>query len=42
MVDNICEELHFTTLKYHELEEMSEAIGIPSENLCTYCWNGVE
>ncbi len=42
MVDKICEELHFTTLKYHELEEMSEAIGIPSENLCTYCWNGVE
>lgn len=42
MVDKICEELHFTTLKYHELEEMSEAIGIPSEKLCTYCWNGVE
>lgn len=42
MVDKICEELRFTSLKYHELEEMSEAIGIPAENLCTYCWSGQE
>ncbi|MEG1441263.1 MAG: amidophosphoribosyltransferase [Oscillospiraceae bacterium] len=42
MLDGICRELNFTTLRYHRLDDMLEAVGLPPENLCTYCWNGVE
>lgn len=40
MVDRIREIQHFTTLGYHRLDDMIEAIGIGADNLCTYCWNG--
>ena len=40
MVDRIREIQHFTSLQYHRLDDMLEAVGIPTENLCTYCWNG--
>ena len=40
MVDAICNELHFTTLRYHRLDDMIEAIGLPADRLCTYCWSG--
>lgn len=39
MIDIICEELNLTTLKYQRLDDMIEAIGLPRENLCTYCWD---
>lgn len=42
MVNKICEKLHFTTLRYHRLDDMLEAVGIPVDCLCTYCWNGKE
>lgn len=42
MVDKICEKLHFTSLRYHRLDDMIEAVGIGAEKLCTYCWNGEE
>jgi len=42
MMDTICKQLGFTSLKYNRLDDMLEAIGIPCENLCTYCWNGKE
>jgi len=42
MVDMICKELHFTTLRYHRLDDMIEATGLPREKLCTYCWSGEE
>ena len=42
MVDEICKELGFTTLRYHRLDDMIEAIGLPEEKLCTYCWTGKE
>ena len=42
MVDKICETLHFTSLRYHRLDDMIEAVGIGPEKLCTYCWNGEE
>lgn len=42
MIDMICEELSFTTLRYHRIDDMIKAIGIPAENICTYCWNGEE
>lgn len=42
MVDTICKRLKFTSLKYHELEDMIESIGIDPCKVCTYCWNGKE
>ena len=40
MVDMICEKLNFTSLRYHRLDDMLEAVGIDPDKLCTYCWNG--
>lgn len=42
MVDCIRKNLGLTTLKYQTLEDMIDAIGIPAEKVCTYCWNGKE
>lgn len=42
MVDKICEILHFTSLRYHRLDDMIESVGIGADKLCTYCWNGEE
>jgi amidophosphoribosyltransferase len=40
MVDCICKKLNLTTLKYQNIHDMLEAIGIGAQNICTYCWNG--
>jgi len=40
MVDWIGKELGVTTLKYQKIEDMVEAIGLPREKLCLYCWVG--
>ncbi|MBQ3483402.1 MAG: amidophosphoribosyltransferase [Clostridia bacterium] len=42
MVEEIRRELHFTSLRYHRLDDMIEATGVPADKLCTYCWNGKE
>ena len=42
MVEEICEELHFTTLRFNRLDDMLDAVGIEPCKLCTYCWNGEE
>lgn len=42
MVEVIGEKLHFTSLRYHRLDDMIEAVGIDPSKLCTYCWNGEE
>ena len=42
MVENIRKSLKLTTLKYQRLEDLVNAIGLPKEKLCTYCWDGVE
>ena len=42
MVNEICNELHFTSLRYHRLDDLIEATGLPEEKLCTYCWSGKE
>ncbi len=42
MLDMICKELHFTSLRYLRLDDMIEAIGLPEEQICTYCWSGKE
>jgi amidophosphoribosyltransferase len=40
MVEWIEKDLGVTTLRYQTLEDMIEAISLPREKLCTYCWNG--
>ena len=40
MVEEIRKELTFTSLRYHRLDDMLAATGLPSCKLCTYCWNG--
>jgi amidophosphoribosyltransferase len=40
MVDRIRQRLNLTTLRYQALPDMVEAIGMPKEKLCTYCWDG--
>lgn len=42
MIQKICDRLKLTTLKYQKLDDLIEAIGLPREKLCTYCWNGAE
>jgi amidophosphoribosyltransferase len=40
MVERIRQRLGLTTLQYQTLPDMIDAIGLPRERLCTYCWNG--
>ena len=40
MIEWIRKYLNITSLKFQTLEDMVEAIGLPEECLCTYCWNG--
>ena len=40
MVEEIRKQLHFTTLRFHRLDDLVESIGIEPCKLCTYCWNG--
>lgn len=42
MLEEIRKQLHFTTLRFHRLDDMLDSVGIAPENLCTYCWNGEE
>jgi amidophosphoribosyltransferase len=40
MLEEIGRRLGLTTLRYQKLGDMVEAIGLPEEKLCTYCWTG--
>jgi amidophosphoribosyltransferase len=42
MIEGIRERLGLTTLAYQRLGDLVEAIVLPKEKLCTYCWDGVE
>lgn len=42
MVNCISKRLNFTTLKYQNIHDMTDAIGIGKDKICTYCWNGKE
>ena len=42
MVEEIRRRLHFTSLRFHRLDDMLEAARIDKCKLCTYCWNGKE
>ncbi len=41
MIDWIAKDMGVTTLRYQNIDDMVEAIGVPREKLCTYCWNGL-
>ena len=38
----ICEKLHFASLEFQSVAGIVEAIGLPEDELCTYCWTGIE
>jgi len=40
MVDWIKKDLDASTLRYQTVDDMIEAIGLPREKLCLYCWTG--
>ena len=36
----ICKKLNFDSLEFQSLEGIVQAIGLPEDEICTYCWNG--
>lgn len=42
MLEEIKQQLNFTSLKYNRLDDMIDSVGINPCKLCTYCWNGKE
>ena len=38
----IAHELGFESIEFQTVEGACEAIGIPADELCTYCWDGKE
>jgi amidophosphoribosyltransferase len=42
MVERIRDRLGLTSLQYQRLDDLIEAIGLPPEQVCTYCWSGRE
>lgn len=42
MVEHIRKRLNLTSLQYQRLEDLVDAISLPKEKLCTYCWDGSE
>ena len=40
MVDRIRNRLNLTSLKYQTISDMVDAVGLPKEKVCTYCWDG--
>ena len=42
MIKRMCKEMNFTSLAFNRIDDMVEAVGLPKEKLCTYCWDGQE
>jgi amidophosphoribosyltransferase len=42
MIERIAKRLSLTSLSYQRLPDLVEAIGLPKDKLCTYCWDGAE
>ncbi len=40
MVEWIAKDLGVTTLRYQTMDEMIQAIGLPRDQMCLYCWTG--
>ena len=42
LLSTICEKFGFESLGYQTLDGLLDAIGLPREKVCTYCWTGKE
>lgn len=42
MLEDICQLLKFSSLKYLRLDDLKASVGIEPCKLCTYCWDGKE
>ncbi|MCR5799739.1 MAG: amidophosphoribosyltransferase [Lachnospiraceae bacterium] len=42
MLEEIRKQLNFTSLRFHRLDDLIEAIGLDADKICTYCWDGKE
>jgi amidophosphoribosyltransferase len=42
MIHSIANRLNLTSLNYQRLDDLVDAIGLPKEKLCTFCWDGAE
>ena len=42
MVERIAKRLNLTSLKFQNIDDMLDSIGLPRDKICTYCWNGKE
>ena len=40
LVEEICRQLHLSSLKFSKLETLIQAIGLPKERICTHCFDG--
>lgn len=40
--NTISTKLHFASLEFQTMEGLLEAIGLPADKVCTYCWTGKE
>jgi amidophosphoribosyltransferase len=40
MLEWIRKDIDVTTLRYQTIDDMVDAIGLPKEKLCLYCWTG--
>jgi amidophosphoribosyltransferase len=40
MIKAMEKDLNVTSLRYQKLEDMLATTGMPTENLCTFCWTG--
>ncbi len=40
MVEFIREKLNLTSLAFQRIDDLIQAIGLPADRLCTYCWTG--
>ncbi|MDR0305681.1 MAG: amidophosphoribosyltransferase [Chitinispirillales bacterium] len=42
LLEHIRFKMGLTSLKFQRLKDMTDALGVPAEKLCTYCWTGCE
>ena len=42
LLEGIRSRMNLTSLKFQRLKDMIDALGVPPQNLCTYCWTGCD
>ena len=42
MIEVIRERMKLTTLRYQRLDDLVDAVSLPRDRLCTYCWDGCD